>query len=199
MDDRSGMPGYTVKDRRWWVRDDEDAAGGVVDKPSYVAQLERDLAETERRLSDALLRQRELVTEQELARQRVEREARREVARSRKQVIAEILPVLDDLDRAIAAADAAGDAGALRRGVELVRSGFLDRLRALGVERDDPTGQPFDPARHEAVSVAAGGVDGSVLATVSPGYLLEGEILRPARVVVAQSDRRSETDYPAAR
>ncbi len=198
MDDRPGIPGYTVKDRRWWVRD-EDEPRSEGEKPSTVARLEADLAESERRLSEALHRQRELVTEQELARQRVEREARREIARSQKQVIAELLPVLDDLDRAIAAADAAGDSGALRRGVELVRSGFLDRLRALGVERDDPTGQPFDPARHDAVSVAPGPVDGSVLSTVSPGYRLGGEILRPARVVVAQSDRRGETDYPAAR
>lgn len=193
------MPGYTVKDRRWWAREEEDARSESADKPSYVGQLEADLAESERRLSEALLRQRELVTEQELARQRVEREARREIARSKKQVLAEILPVLDDLDRAIAAADAAGDVGALRRGVELVRSGFLDRLRALGVERDDPTGQPFDPARHDAVSVAPGEIDGSVLATISPGYRFGDEILRPARVVVAQSDRRGETDYPAAR
>lgn len=159
----------------------------------------RDLAESERRLSDALLRQRELVTEQELARQRVEREARREIARSKGQLIAEILPVLDDLDRALAAADAAGDTSALRRGVELVRSGFLDRLRGLGVERDDPIGTPFDPSRHDAVSVAPGAADGHVLATISPGYHLGDEILRPARVVVAQSDRRGETDYPAAR
>jgi molecular chaperone GrpE len=165
----------------------------------YVVQLERELAETERRLEGALLRQRELVTEQELARQRVEREARREIARSKGQIIAEILPVLDDLDRAIAAADAGGEPGALRRGVELVRASFLDRLRALGVERDDPTGHQFDPLRHDAVSVAPGAVSGSVLATVSPGYRLEGEVLRPARVVVARSDRRGETDYPAAR
>jgi molecular chaperone GrpE len=163
----------------------------------YVVRLERDLAETERRLSDALLRQRELVTEQELARQRVEREARREIARSKGQLIAEILPVLDDLDRAIAAAD--GEPGALRQGVELVRASFLDRLRALGVERDDPTGRQFDPSRHDAVSVAPGAVTGSVLATVSPGYSLGDEVLRPARVVVARSDRRGETDYPAAR
>ncbi len=163
----------------------------------YVVRLERDLAETERRLSDALLRQRELVTEQELARLRVEREARREIARSKGQLIAEILPVLDDLDRAIAAAD--GEPGALRRGVELVRASFLDRLRALGVERDDPTGSQFDPSRHDAVSVAPGAVTGSVLATVSPGYSLGDEVLRPARVVVARSDRRGETDYPAAR
>jgi molecular chaperone GrpE len=190
MDDRHGIPGYTVRDRRWWARDENDEQGGEAsgEKPSYVAQLEAELADRDRRLSEALLRQRQAVTEQEMARQRVERDARREIARSKKEVLAAILPVLDDLDRARAAAESGGDVGALRRGIELVQSGFLDRLRALGVDRDIPTGQPFDPARHEAVSVAPGGVDGSVAETVSPGYLLEGEVLRPARVVVTRAD-----------
>ena len=188
MDDRDGMPGYTVKDRRWWARDEDDDAGEAqVAKPTYVAELEDQLAERERSLSEALILQRRAMEEQELARQRVEREARRQIAREKKQVLAELLPVVDDLDRALAAADRAADIGALRRGVELVRAGFLDRLRALGVERDIPTGQPFDPARHEAVSVAPGPIDGSVSETVTPGYLHEGEVLRPARVVVSRS------------
>jgi molecular chaperone GrpE len=198
MDDRHGMPGYTVKDRRWWARPAEDDQPAGSDRPSYVAELEAELADRDRRLSEALRRQRELVTEQEMARQRVERDARREIARGKKQLIADLLPVLDDLDRALAAGHVAGDVGALRRGVELVRSGFLDRLRAMGVERDDPTGQPFDPARHEAISLAPGKVDGSVIDTVSPGYRLGDEVIRPARVVVSRADRGRETDYSAA-
>lgn len=187
MDDRYGMPGYTVRDRRWWTRDDEEEADAPREKPTYVAQLEAELADRDRRLAEAVIRQRQAVEEQEQARMRVEREARREIARGRKQLIADLLPVLDDLDRAIAAADRDADVGGLRRGVELVRAGFLDRLRALGVERDVPTGQPFDPARHEAVSVVHGPIDGSVSDTVSPGYLLEDEVLRPARVIVSRS------------
>lgn len=189
MDDRYGMPGYTVKDRRWWAREEEnDPAGAAeVGKPSYVAELEEQIADRDRRLSEALILQRRAMEEQELARQRVEREARRQIARDRKQLLADLLPVVDDLDRALAAADRAADVDALRRGVELVRAGFLDRLRALGVERDIPTGQPFDPARHEAVSVMPGPIDGSVSETVTPGYLHQGEVLRPARVVVSRS------------
>lgn len=195
MDDRHGIPGYTVRDRRWWARDESDERGDAAeagaDKPSYVAQLESEIAERDRRLSDALVRLRQAQEEQELARHRIERDARREIARSKRDVIAALLPVLDDLDRALAAADGGRDVDGLRRGVELVRSSFLDRLRALGVERDIPTGQPFDPSRHEAVSVAPGDVSGSVNATVSPGYLLEGEVLRPARVVVTRADTGS--------
>lgn len=200
MDDRYGIPGYTVRDRRWWAREEEEDREVRESKPSYVAQLEAELAERDRRLAEALGREQRALAEQDLARQRIEREAQREIARGKRDVIAALLPVLDDLDRAIAAAEEDRGAGALRRGVELVHSGFLDRLRALGVERDLPVpGQPFDPARHEAVSVVRGEIDGSVARTVSPGYLLEGEVLRPARVVVTQADRNGDTDYPAAR
>ena len=200
MDDRYGIPGYTVRDRRWWARDEEEDREVRESKPSYVAQLEAELAERDRRLADALGREQRALAEQDLARQRIEREAQREIARGKRDVIAALLPVLDDLDRAIAAAGEDRGALALRRGVELVHSGFLDRLRALGVERDLPVpGQPFDPARQEAVSVVRGEIDGSVARTVSPGYLLEGEVLRPARVVVTQADRNADTDYPAAR
>ena len=201
MDDRYGIPGYTVRDRRWWAREEEDTRGEVgEEKPSYVAKLEAELADRDRRLVDALGRQQRALEEQDLARQRIEREAQREIARGKRDVIAALLPVLDDLDRAIAAAEEDRGALAFRRGIELVQSGFLDRLRALGVERDLPVpGQPFDPARHEAVSVVRGEIDGSVAKTVSPGYLLEGDVLRPARVVVTQADRKGDTDYPAAR
>src|SRR6187401_451522 len=115
MDDRYGMPGYTVKDRRWWARDEEDEPAGAaeVDKPSYLAELEEQIADRDRRLSEALILQRRAMEEQELARQRVEREARRQIARDRKQLLADLLPVVDDLDRALAAADRAADVGAL--------------------------------------------------------------------------------------
>ena len=62
MDDRHGIPGYTVRDRRWWARDESDERGGTEgsgDKPSYVAQLEAELADRDRRLSDALVRLRQ--------------------------------------------------------------------------------------------------------------------------------------------
>lgn len=199
MDDPHGIPGYTVRDRRWWAREEDDDREEAADRPSYVAKLEADLADRDRRLREAIAGRQQAIEEQELARQRVEREASRQIARERRQVLGALLPVLDDLDRAIAAADGGGDLGALRRGVELVRSGFLERLRALGVERDVPTGQRFDPAWHEAVSVVRGPEDGSVSETVSPGYHLAGEVLRPARVVVTQADRNSETDYPGPR
>ncbi len=193
-----GSPGYTTRDRRWWVRPDEssaeDPSGARAEEQQatpIVAALEAELADRDRRLREALTREREA---RHLARQRLERDARREIERSRRDLIVALLPVLDDLDRAIAAARERGEAPSLVTGVEHVRSGFLDRLRGFGVERFDPTGQPFDPARHEAVYTVPPSElhrSGLIVKTLLPGYVTDGETIRPAQVIVAGPDSRS--------
>ena len=195
-----GKPGYTMRDRRWWVSPDQessaDASGFRADEQQEtpVVDLEAELADRDRRLREALARERQATLEVDLARQRLERDARREVERSRRDLIVALLPVLDDLDRAIAAARESGEAPSLVTGVEHVRSGFLDRLRGFGVERFDPTGQQFDPGRHEAVyTVPASDVHrmGLIVKTLLPGYATDGETIRPAQVIVAGPDSRS--------
>lgn len=197
--DSGGSPGYTVKDRRWWVHpEDESPVSGAEaeeTRPTQVAALEAELAERDRRLREALIREREAVLEVDRARQRLERDSRKEVDRSRRDLVLALLPVLDDLDRAIAAARDGANPDALLTGVELVRSGFLDRLRGFGVERFDPTGEPFDPARHEAVSTVVAqrpGGGGLIVKTLRPGYLLGDEAIRPAQVIVTRPDPRSQ-------
>jgi molecular chaperone GrpE len=104
--------------------------------------------------------------------------------------VLELIPVLDDLDRAIAAARASGQGGALLTGVELVRSGFLDRLRTSGVERFDAEDERFDPTRHEAVSAVETDDPtrvGFIVSVLRPGYAVGGDTIRPAQVIVARS------------
>ena len=190
MQESDGSPGYRVVDRRWWARDEDE--GAEPDRgPTVIARLEAQIAERDRALRETAARHREAVEELSSARARIERDAERAIERGRRDVLASLLPVLDDLDRAIEAARGAGAGGAaaLVEGVELVRAGFLDRLRGHGIERVDPAGAAFDPARHEAVSVVPAGPErpaGQVVATVLPGYEMAGEALRPARVVVAR-------------
>jgi molecular chaperone GrpE len=184
--------GYTVRDRRWWAREEEEAAPAP-QKPTAIAALEAELADRDRRLREAVARQQQALLEVDQARTRLEADARREIERARRELIAAFLPVLDDLDRALAAASARGASDPLVAGVELVRSGFLARLRGVGVEPIDPTGEPFDPARHEAISVVpvARERDGSVISTAQAGYSIAGELLRPARVVVGKAASQS--------
>ena len=98
----------------------------------------------------------------------------------------ELLPALDNLDRAIAAA-AADDP--LLQGVRLVRSELGAALARTGIESFSPVGEPFDPAVHEAVATAeqplGGAQSGTVVEVYQPGYRRGSSIIRPARVVVA--------------
>jgi len=120
------------------------------------------------------------------ARARLRKEVTKDVERGRRALIVSFLDVLDNLDRALdSAADRPNDP--LVQGVALVRQQFLATLDGLGVKRLEPVGQPFDPARHEAVTSVAGGAaaPGTVVGIVKPGYLIGDEVLRPAQVAVA--------------
>ena len=121
-------------------------------------------------------------------RKRTERERREHAERAAADLIGDLLPVLDDLERALAAA-AERPETALRDGVELIHRALLDVLRRRGVEPFEAEGQMFDPAWHEAVaSVPADGrPDGQIVATLRRGYRLGDRLLRAAQVTVAKA------------
>lgn len=99
----------------------------------------------------------------------------------------DLLPALDNLDRAIAAANQAGDTGALVKGVVLVQSQLLDALRRHGITRIDAQRKPFDPNLHQAVmqQPSAEVSPQTVLQVLEQGYMLHERVLRPARVIVS--------------
>ena len=154
------------------------AASPVSDGAS--AELQRDRDD----LYDRLLR---TTAEFDNYRKRVERERRDLVDATASDVVRDLLPVLDDFERALTAPRAADDA--FRRGVELIHRRLLDVLRVRGVEPFDSVGQTFDPAVHEAVATEPVGRrrEGEIVAELGRGYRLNGRLLRPARVKVAQS------------
>jgi molecular chaperone GrpE len=120
---------------------------------------------------------------------RLERNARREAEETRGKLVQELLPVLDNLDRTIRAAQAGHSDPALLEGVRMVRQQLEGVLRGYGVERIEALGQRFDPAVHEAIGMIA--VDdpqrhGAVVHQAEPGYRMAGRLLRPARVSVGK-------------
>jgi molecular chaperone GrpE len=104
----------------------------------------------------------------------------------------DLLPVLDDLERATAAAEQAGDTGPLAQGVELVRTMFLDVLRRHGITSVNALGQKFDPNLHHAVLTKAvpGQPANTVVEVVKEGYRIHERLLRAAEVVVATPSGR---------
>jgi molecular chaperone GrpE len=185
-----------VVDRRWWARGDDTPAGDEagVRKPTVVEDLERRLADTTAQLQNVLAEHRRATDEFEQVKVRIRRDVARDVERGRRAVIVELLEVLDNLDRAIAAARATAQTDTsetLLRGVELVREQFLAKLDGLGVARLDAFGARFDPQQHEAVSLAPvedPAQAGLVVAVLTEGYAIGDEVLRPARVVVGSSN-----------
>lgn len=129
------------------------------------------------------------INDLEAAKQRVTRDARAAADDMKKQLVEQLLPVLDNLDRTIAAADAAGDARSVIQGVLLVRQQLEGVLRGYGVERIEAQDRDFDPAIHEAVTttyVPTLALHDTVIDQISAGYRFNGALLRPARVVVGR-------------
>ena len=183
-----------VVDRRWWVNRDsaeaprEDTRGSG--KPTYVEELERQVAEKDKQIQEYLSKYRAAANEFEEARLRLRREVSKDIERSRRDTLAELLEVVDNLDRAIDSARQGSSPDALMQGVEMVRRQFLAKLEGFGVKPIDAEGQPFDPTVHEAVSTVPASSpeqDGIVIGTVRTGYRIGPEVLRPAAVAVAKS------------
>jgi molecular chaperone GrpE len=126
-------------------------------------------------------------------RRRATKEAAAAQARGVIKLAKELLPAVDDLDRALAAAEAAGEQvqdGAdnpLVAGIKLVHADMVAALGRVGIESYSPVGERFDPQQHEAVAQTPveGAESGTVVEVYQRGYTLGESIIRPARVVVA--------------
>jgi len=118
-------------------------------------------------------------------RKRAAREAAAAGERARGGLVRELLPVVDNLERALGSAGETD--GHLAEGVALVHSELIAVLERHGVEQFDPSGEQFDPTWHEALSTRPeeGAAPGVVLDVVEKGYRSAGSVLRPARVVVS--------------
>lgn len=165
----------------------EPAADPAADAGEAVAALRQERDE----LQDRLLR---TAAEFDNYRKRTDRERRDLSEAISADVIRDVLPVLDDLERALAApvwsgANARPDIEAARKGIELIHRQLLDALRKRGVEVLDVAGKDFDPSWHEAVATepADGRRDGEIIAEVRRGYRIGSRLLRPAMVKVAKA------------
>src|SRR5215216_4447600 len=170
------------------------------DQREAASDVERDLdelGEAKRERDEYLELAQRTRADFENYRKRVAKETSDALARGKAELARELLPVIDNLERALGAGEVdarARDSAtrlreheALVKGVAMVRDELHGRLEGAGVESFDPTGERFDPQFHEALSTqpAEGTEAGVVLETVEKGYRLDGQVLRAARVVVS--------------
>lgn len=105
------------------------------------------------------------------------------------RAMADLLPVIDDVERAIQAMESATDVDALREGVTLIHDKFIKYLAQQGVTPIESTGADFDPELHEAITMFPAASDdqrGKVVDTTTRGYMIHDKVLRHAKVVVGQ-------------
>ena len=148
-------------------------------------EAEDPLARAQRERDEYLDLARRTQADFENYRKRAAKEAAAAGERAKSGLVRELLPIVDNLERALKSADEGEQH--LAEGVRLVHSELVAVLERNGVQQFDPAGERFDPTEHEALSVRGedGAESGLVLDVVEKGYRSNGTILRPARVVVS--------------
>lgn len=153
--------------------------------PDPLAEAQAEAA----RYKDQLLR---VAADFDNFRKRTRRELEDAERRGRDDLLKELLPVFDNMERAaahVSSAEETGGVKALAEGIELVLRQFADTLKKLGIERVPAVGQPFDPAVHEAIQhlETSDFPPGTIAAEVQAGYRTAERLIRPALVVVAKA------------
>ena len=157
------------------------------------AELEEQVATLEAERDERLNDLKRVAADFENYRKRVARDQESLVARAHERLVKELLPVLDGLERALAAAEEHEEAK-LEEGVRLVYRSLQDALRREGLAEIETNGR-FDPHVHEALlSQPSDAEEGSVLEVVQKGYRLGDHVIRPARVVVAAGPAEDDGD-----
>ncbi|ASJ39413.1 nucleotide exchange factor GrpE [Vibrio vulnificus] len=171
----------TDADIEWNEEADESAA--------KLAELEAALLASEARVKeqqDSVLRAK---AEVENMRRRTEQEIDKARKYALNRFAEELLPVIDNLERAIQAADAESEAvKPLLEGVELTHKTFVDVVSKFGLKEINPEGQPFNPEWHQAMSIqeSPDHESNTVMFVMQKGYELNGRVIRPAMVMVAK-------------
>ena len=159
----------------------ESPADGAADASAELSTLQRERDD----YYDRLLRK---TAEFDNYRKRIDRERQQVTEAAAADLLEELLPLVDDLERALRADPGSEGVEAYRRGVELIHKQLLDVLRKRGVRPVDSIGADFDPHFHQAVAhdSVEGHREGEVIEEFRRGYMLGDRLLRPAMVKVAK-------------
>lgn len=181
--------------------DENELKTSTMVKEQETKTIKEDLKRLERSLDDERRRNEELMTsfrylqaDFENYRKRVDREIRELEDFSTVGLVKKLIPVLDDIDLAVATAAKSEDKGLLE-GVKMVQKSLGSALESEGLRKIDAVGQPFDPSSHEAVDKVQGTDNPSdiVVEEMRKGYTFKGKVLRPSAVKVKVAGRAEKS------
>jgi molecular chaperone GrpE len=184
-----------VFDKRKLTDDPADEAGAPPSADHETPEapeddLARELTEARAQAASHLEDLKRLKAEFENYRKRMVKEQTAMIERASASIVERLLPILDNFELALMAADRTKDYESMVRGVEMVYGELLEVLKREGLERIDSLHKPFDPELHEAVMHAEGeGDEIVVLDEMRPGYKLAGRVIRPAMVKVGSKQQ----------
>lgn len=170
--------------------------GGTVEQSPELDSLRSQLAEKDRELAEFKDKYLRALADTENIRKRVRQQSEESVRLQRENLLRDLLPMVDNLERAVDAARGGGNGKPIVEGVEMVLRSLLDFLRGQGVTPQEAVGQPFNPQFHEAVDhvESADHPPNTVINEFHRGYRIGERVLRPARVSVAKGPAASNKD-----
>ncbi|MDO8886559.1 nucleotide exchange factor GrpE [Candidatus Oleimmundimicrobium sp.] len=191
----------TEKREKKITKDNEQKAKKRVERDSKKdfkrenALLKEEIKKKDEKITEYVETLKRLQAEFENYKKRVIREQSSFLELACKNIVIKILPVLDNLERALSSAQESGDFKSFKNGVEMVYSQLVDILKKEGLEAINPVGQSFDPREHEALMQIESNEheEGTVLEAIQKGYFLKGKVLRPAIVKVAKKPQNEES------
>ena len=165
----------------------EEAIDEVLDKTRETDQATDEVGQAKRAVSDAEQRALRAQAELENVRKRMRREQQEERKYATMPMLRDLLPTIDNLERALSAINTDECPPGLLQGVQMVASQIIDVLAQHHCQRIDPVGQPFDPMQHEAVGQQPSDEypAGTVTEVMQTGYILHDRVIRPAQVFVS--------------
>lgn len=190
-----GEAAVEVEDAAVDANADHDVCEGVDAEASEteieevtIESLQAQLEEQRQKTDEHLNHLQRLQAEFNNYRRRMSQEKLQAAGRGKEELLSSLLPVLNNLRLALQHADQ--DPEAVRQGIQMIWQQCEDFLRSQGVESIPTVGHPFDPMKHEALSIAPATEEtpaNTVVMEINPGYILNGQLLRAAQVVVAQA------------
>ena len=191
--------GITVVDKRFWVHKDEEEKEETSGKyPTFVEELLSKIEEKENQLNEYISAYRKVKTESEEFQNRLSRDFEKRVEIMKGKIISDLLPLVDNFERALNSADELRDFHGLLDGIKMIYSQVLNILKNDNVEKLERIGRPFDPNIDEAigiVDVENEDNDNVVVDEFERGYMLSGKLLRPAKVRVGKFANKKEENF----
>ncbi|MGH7905040.1 MAG: nucleotide exchange factor GrpE [Candidatus Binataceae bacterium] len=169
------------------------------DNPSAeIESLRTQIAEKDKQITDWKDKYLRSLADSENSRKRIRQQSDESVRVQREALVRDLLPIVDNLERAVSAARGGGNGKSIVDGIEMVLGSLLDFLRIQGITRIDTVGQPFDPRLHEAVDHVESEHHrpNTVIEEFHRGYASGDRILRPARVSVAKAAEKPTDKIP---